>query len=61
MFRGIAAMFIVVAWPGLALSADPIAQFRDAMDYCAGKNMSSYDDGMSPANVVSKVLVGLCL
>ena len=39
---------------------EPLAEYRRALDYCAGMYMARMDDRVSPANVIADALVTLC-
>jgi hypothetical protein len=54
------ATVVLLASSGFARADSPVTRYRDAMDACAGRYMLSYDDGVSPAREVARVLVGLC-
>src|SRR5882757_909265 len=60
MFRLVAAILIAATCPTSASSATTISQYQDAISYCAGEDVWNYDDGVSPANVVAKILLGIC-
>lgn len=60
MGKWIALICLLLMSPGLALSADSVTEYRNALDECAGESVWTYDDGVTSANVVAKVLVGIC-
>ena len=56
----LSALALVAALSSAAIAAEPTKRYKDAMDYCAGENVARFDDRVSPANVVAKVLLGIC-
>ena len=51
---------LVLAPLGIAQASDPIASYHNAIEYCAGENTASLDDGVSPANVIAETLLAIC-
>jgi len=53
---------VIALWMcmGATRSSDLSQLYKDAMDTCARSNVSAYDDGVTSANLVARVLVGIC-
>jgi hypothetical protein len=60
MVRLSAIALIAAGWPSIALSANEVGNYREAERRCAVANITHYDDGVTPANVVAKVLSRIC-
>lgn len=43
-----------------AIGADPLKDYRNALELCAGEKIRNLDDGLTPANTVANVLLGVC-
>lgn len=53
---------VIVLWmcAGAAKSNDVVQLYRTAMDACARSHISVYDDGVTSAILIARVLVGVC-
>jgi|SRR5665213_191846 len=62
MYAALAASVVLMVTldPHPALSADMSAQYRSALESCVAKSLSQMDDGITPANVVGKILTDMC-
>src|SRR5689334_15680678 len=60
MNRAVGILAFVLVVPSAALAADPVAAYREAIEFCAGEHTAMLDDGVTPANVVGQTLLAIC-
>jgi hypothetical protein len=54
------ALLIVFLQISPSHAESPTAEYRAALEHCAGLNMRDLDDGISPATVIARALLGVC-
>ncbi|HAO39334.1 MAG TPA: hypothetical protein DEA80_16315 [Afipia sp.] len=58
MRRVFLLIFLLQMTPSNAQS--PLVEYRAALEYCAGRHMVEFDDGVSSAPVIARALFGVC-
>jgi len=52
-------LFLMLS-PVFAAAADAVNTYKQAIEYCAGESIGSFDDGVSSPIVVARVILGVC-